>query len=113
MRKPPVIALLGGGQLGFNYQAGKWVAGIEADYSFANVDGDGIYSNTITAGAQRLPNVASVRTGFLLDLGSGALSGSSSHSKRPPALLSAGDGGFGDDRCMGELSTRTGAIARV
>lgn len=41
---------VGGGQLGFNYQAGKWVAGIEADYSFANVDGDETYSNTYTSG---------------------------------------------------------------
>ncbi len=42
--------LLGGGQIGFNYQAGKWVAGIEGDYSFAKVDGENTYSNIYTSG---------------------------------------------------------------
>lgn len=39
---------VGGGQLGFNYQAGKWVAGIEADYSYAKVNGEDSYSNSFT-----------------------------------------------------------------
>jgi outer membrane immunogenic protein len=29
----------GGGTLGWNWQSGMWVAGIEADFSFANIDG--------------------------------------------------------------------------
>lgn len=30
---------LGGGQIGFNYQAANWVFGIEGDYSWANING--------------------------------------------------------------------------
>lgn len=30
---------LGGGQLGYNFQSGEWVLGVEADVSAANIDG--------------------------------------------------------------------------
>jgi outer membrane immunogenic protein len=39
---------IGGGQIGFNWQIGQWVLGIEGDYSFANLKGD--HQNTRTFG---------------------------------------------------------------
>jgi len=34
-----VDGFIGGGQVGFNYQAGRWVFGVEADFSWADVSG--------------------------------------------------------------------------
>jgi outer membrane immunogenic protein len=34
-----VDGFIGGGQVGFNYQVGRWVFGVEADFSWADVDG--------------------------------------------------------------------------
>lgn len=39
--------ILGGGQIGFNWQTGAWVFGIEAQYSWADLDGDHV--NTLVA----------------------------------------------------------------
>jgi len=34
--------ILGGGQIGYNYQAGAWVLGAEADFSWTGIKGDGV-----------------------------------------------------------------------
>lgn len=50
---------VGGGQLGYNWQHGKdWVAGVETDLQFADVDGDGVSTGVfpglnVTAVAQQ------------------------------------------------------------
>jgi|SRR5271165_3844769 len=80
---PPVLATnpggaLIGGQIGYNYQMGAWVAGLEADLSWADLDGSSIpqygaatvVGNSISASAsadQRLRYFGTVRgrLGFL------------------------------------------------
>src|SRR5262249_49788539 len=34
-----VDGFIGGGQVGYNYQVGRWVFGVEADFSWADVNG--------------------------------------------------------------------------
>jgi outer membrane immunogenic protein len=46
-----VDGLVGGGQVGFNYQMSNWVFGIEADYQGADIDGT---SNAIAGNAMRV-----------------------------------------------------------
>lgn len=41
---------LGGGQVGFNIQRGKWVGGLEADASWSGVDGQDTYETWISSG---------------------------------------------------------------
>jgi len=34
---------IGGGQAGYNYQSGNWVAGLEADFGYLGLKGSGVY----------------------------------------------------------------------
>jgi outer membrane immunogenic protein len=38
--------LLGGAQLGYNHQIGRWVIGVEGDFSWSNIEGTGIFDPT-------------------------------------------------------------------
>jgi opacity protein-like surface antigen len=38
---------LGGGQIGFNYQVGRWVFGVEGDFSATGIDGTGIFDPNV------------------------------------------------------------------
>jgi opacity protein-like surface antigen len=40
--------IIGGGQIGYNFQTGPWVWGIEADFTGSGMDGSGIQRNTAT-----------------------------------------------------------------
>src|SRR5262245_58187946 len=44
------LGFIGGGQIGFNYQHGRWVWGLEAEYSAASMKGD--HQNTRAFGFQ-------------------------------------------------------------
>lgn len=37
---------IGGGQAGYNYQSGNWVAGLEADYGYLGLKGNGLYADS-------------------------------------------------------------------
>jgi outer membrane immunogenic protein len=41
---------IGGGQIGFNHQFGRYVAGIEADVSFSGINGSGTYTGLFISG---------------------------------------------------------------
>jgi outer membrane immunogenic protein len=43
---------LAGGQVGANYQAGQWVFGIEADFSWADINGDDVHPAILLANRQ-------------------------------------------------------------
>jgi outer membrane immunogenic protein len=43
---------LAGGQIGVNWQTGHWVLGIEADYQWANIDGDAPTIGGLTGSAE-------------------------------------------------------------
>ena len=61
---------LGGGQLGFNYQIGQFVLGIEGEYSWSGIDGDETSTNPANAryamSHSKLPWIADVagRAGY-------------------------------------------------
>jgi hypothetical protein len=44
---PKASGILGGGQLGWNWQIGQWVLGIEGDYSWSGMDGDNAHASTV------------------------------------------------------------------
>jgi outer membrane immunogenic protein len=44
--------ILGGGQIGWNYQAGQWVFGIEAQASWTDIKGDDIHTAVLVANRQ-------------------------------------------------------------
>jgi outer membrane immunogenic protein len=47
---------IGGGQLGYNWQNGVWVFGIEADIDYAHISGDGLHNpNLVFGGANTFP----------------------------------------------------------
>ena len=42
--KPSARGFIGGGEVGYNWQSGRWVAGVEADFSYSGLRGDETYA---------------------------------------------------------------------
>jgi outer membrane immunogenic protein len=55
----PGAGFTGGGQLGYNYQIGQFVAGLEADYNYADLSGRGLIGGVNTRG--KLDSFGTVR----------------------------------------------------
>lgn len=43
-QNPSLKGFMGGGEVGYNWQSGQWVAGVEADISYSALQGDETYS---------------------------------------------------------------------
>ncbi len=98
---------VGGGQIGYNYQYGRFVGGLEADYSWPDADASNTYNGPVgTVGARqnsyissKLDNLGTVRArlGYLIT----------------PRVLLYGTGGYayGDVKYRTTFANAAGALA--
>ena len=94
-----------GVQAGYNYQVGQFVAGVEADYDWANVASHSQFKTLADTGSTRLTSVGTLRgrLGFAADralvYATGGLAYGTIHTKdvvaAPPAVLSDRNGRAG------------------
>ena len=55
MGNASMAGFLGGAQIGFNWQTGKWVFGVEGTWSWTNIEGQFVNDGPISQGPQRFP----------------------------------------------------------
>lgn len=63
----PDPGFTGGAQIGYNYQFGQFVAGLEADYNYADLNGRGLIGATSTRGELSSYGTVRGRLGFAFD----------------------------------------------